>query len=81
MRSDACQFFYECRNCKTLLRPKRGDCYVFCSYGSVKCVLRMLEIQGFGLRDDQWTCTICQFSPLNRKMAVSVPISFMGLPS
>jgi hypothetical protein len=33
----ACQFFYECVNCKTLLRPKSGDCCVFCSYGSVKC--------------------------------------------
>ncbi|HEV8330350.1 MAG TPA: GDCCVxC domain-containing (seleno)protein [Steroidobacteraceae bacterium] len=21
----------------TVLRPKRGDCCVFCSYGSVKC--------------------------------------------
>jgi len=37
MPTDACQFFYECRNCKTLLRPKHGDCCVFCSYGSVRC--------------------------------------------
>jgi hypothetical protein len=37
MPTDACQFFYECVNCKTLLRPKSGDCCVFCSYGSVKC--------------------------------------------
>jgi hypothetical protein len=34
MPTDACQFFYECSNCKTLLRPKPGDCCVFCSYGS-----------------------------------------------
>ena len=27
----------ECERCKTLLRPKAGDCCVFCSYGSVKC--------------------------------------------
>jgi hypothetical protein len=33
----ACQFFYECARCKALLRPKPGDCCVFCSYGSVKC--------------------------------------------
>jgi hypothetical protein len=33
----ACQFFYECAARKTLLRPKAGDCCVFCSYGSVKC--------------------------------------------
>ena len=37
MPTDACQFFYECVSCKTLLRPKSGDCCVFCSYGSVKC--------------------------------------------
>jgi hypothetical protein len=37
MPTDACQFYYECTNCKTLLRPKAGDCCVFCSYGSVSC--------------------------------------------
>jgi len=37
MPTDACLFYYECRPCKTLLRPKAGDCCVFCSYGSVKC--------------------------------------------
>jgi hypothetical protein len=37
MPVDACQFFYECENCKTLLRPKPGHCCVFCSYGSVPC--------------------------------------------
>ncbi|MES2069312.1 MAG: GDCCVxC domain-containing (seleno)protein [Pseudomonadota bacterium] len=37
MPVDACQFFYECTLCKALLRPKAGDCCVFCSYGSVKC--------------------------------------------
>lgn len=37
MPTDACQFFYECEHCKAVLRPKPGDCCVFCSYGSVKC--------------------------------------------
>lgn len=37
MPTDACQFFYECENCHQLLRPKPGDCCVYCSYGSVKC--------------------------------------------
>ncbi|MCU0423757.1 MAG: MerC domain-containing protein [Bacteroidia bacterium] len=37
MSTDACQFFYECENCKTRLKPMQGDCCVFCSYGSVKC--------------------------------------------
>ena len=37
MPTDACQWYYECTSCKTLLKPKRGDCCVFCSYGTVKC--------------------------------------------
>ena len=37
MPTDACQFFYECENCNQLLRPKPGDCCVYCSFGSVKC--------------------------------------------
>lgn len=37
MPADACLFFYECEACNTLLRPKPGDCCVFCSYGTVKC--------------------------------------------
>ncbi len=37
MPVDACQFFYECGNCKALLRPNPGDCCVYCSFGSVKC--------------------------------------------
>jgi len=37
MPTDACQWFYECENCKVLLRPKAGDCCVFCSYGTNEC--------------------------------------------
>jgi hypothetical protein len=37
MPADACQYFYECTGCRTLLRPKSGDCCVFCSYGSQPC--------------------------------------------
>lgn len=37
MPVEACQFFYECNNCKQILQPKAGDCCVFCSYGDVKC--------------------------------------------
>ena len=37
MPTDACQFFYECESCQALLRPKPGDCCVFCSFGSIKC--------------------------------------------
>lgn len=37
MPTDACQFFYVCKGCGERLRPKPGDCCVFCSYGSVRC--------------------------------------------
>lgn len=37
MPTDACQWFYECHACHTLLLPKPGDCCVFCSYGTVPC--------------------------------------------
>ncbi|WP_309922264.1 MULTISPECIES: GDCCVxC domain-containing (seleno)protein [unclassified Arcicella] len=37
MPTDACQYFYECENCKQILKPNSGDCCVYCSYGTVKC--------------------------------------------
>jgi hypothetical protein len=37
MPTDACQFFYDCKGCGTRLKPKSGDCCVFCSYGNVPC--------------------------------------------
>jgi len=37
MPSDACMYFYDCPGCGACLRPKPGDCCVFCSYGSVPC--------------------------------------------
>ncbi len=43
MPTDACLFFYECTNCKVLLRPVSGDCCVFCSYGTEKCPPKQQE--------------------------------------
>ncbi|HFQ5338069.1 GDCCVxC domain-containing (seleno)protein [Vibrio parahaemolyticus] len=37
MPTDSCLYFYECKGCGELLKPKAGDCCVFCSYGSVPC--------------------------------------------
>ncbi|MEH6635190.1 MAG: GDCCVxC domain-containing (seleno)protein [Halioglobus sp.] len=37
MPMDACQWYYECESCRKLLKPKAGDCCVYCSYGSVNC--------------------------------------------
>ena len=43
MPTDACIYFYECKGCRTLLRPSPGYCCVFCSFGSVKCPPVQLE--------------------------------------
>jgi hypothetical protein len=37
MPIDSCQFFWECPNCSTVIKPKQGDCCVFCSYGDAAC--------------------------------------------
>lgn len=37
MPTDSCQYFYECEKCKLVLKPKQGDCCVYCSYGNVAC--------------------------------------------
>ena len=37
MPTDACQWLYDCTHCHAVLKPKPGDCCVFCSYGSIPC--------------------------------------------
>ena len=37
MPTDACLFFWDCPACGALIRPKPGDCCVFCSHGDVPC--------------------------------------------
>lgn len=37
MPTDACQYFYDCTHCGVVLKPEKGDCCVFCSYGTVPC--------------------------------------------
>jgi hypothetical protein len=37
MPTETCQIFYECKSCRLILKPRKGDCCVYCSYGSVKC--------------------------------------------
>ncbi|RKZ79576.1 MAG: hypothetical protein DRQ35_03990 [Gammaproteobacteria bacterium] len=46
MPTDACQWFFECPSCHTLLKPIQGDCCVFCSYGSVPCPPIQLQASG-----------------------------------
>lgn len=37
MPTDACQYFYDCPACEAVLKPKAGDCCVYCSYADVPC--------------------------------------------
>ncbi len=37
MPTDACQYYYACSACEALLKPKSGDCCVYCSYGDFAC--------------------------------------------
>lgn len=37
MPTNACVYFYECENCQSRIQPHKGDCCVYCSYGTVKC--------------------------------------------
>lgn len=37
MPTDVCQWFYDCPGCGAVLKPRQGDCCVYCSYGTVPC--------------------------------------------
>jgi hypothetical protein len=37
MPENACQRFYLCIGCGEMLKPKDGDCCVFCSYSDTVC--------------------------------------------
>jgi hypothetical protein len=37
MPENACQYFYTCTSCGTMLRPRQSDCCVFCSYSDQLC--------------------------------------------
>lgn len=45
MPTNACQYLYACPACGLELRPRPGDCCVFCSYGSVKCPPVQLQVE------------------------------------
>ena len=47
MPVDACQFFYDCPSCGTILRPLQGDDCVFCSFGTVDCPDKQLEARKY----------------------------------
>lgn len=56
MPTGACQHFYKqsfsaclqladkCQSCGEMLKPKEGDCCVFCSYANTKCPPKQMEV-------------------------------------
>lgn len=45
MPEDACQYFFRCPSCGKMLRPKDGDCCVFCSYSDAMCPPKTAELR------------------------------------
>lgn len=43
MPENACVRVFDCAKCEFQIRPKAGDCCVFCSYGSSSCPPRQQE--------------------------------------
>jgi len=43
MPANACWYVYTCGHCGAILRPRPGDCCVFCSYGTVPCPPKQAE--------------------------------------
>jgi len=44
MPVDACLYYFVCPACERLLKPRSGDCCVFCSYGDQPCPPRLAPI-------------------------------------
>jgi len=44
MPMDACRCSYACEGCGEILRPRAGDCCVFCSYGDSVCPPRQIAV-------------------------------------
>ena len=55
MPTDACQILYTCKLCGLEMRPKQGDCCVYCSYGSVPCP-PMQEARQRGTTETKFGC-------------------------
>jgi hypothetical protein len=44
MPENACVHFFTCPGCHTVLRPRAGECCVFCSYADAICPPRQRGI-------------------------------------
>lgn len=43
MAAYSCAVVFVCHGCGTTLRPREGDCCVFCTYGSAPCPAIQME--------------------------------------
>lgn len=41
--SNECMYFYECKSCKEIIKSKKWDCCVFCSYWDIECIPKQKE--------------------------------------
>ena len=55
MPTDACQYYYDCKNCRAVLKPKSGDCCVYCSFGDVACP-PVQDMRSAGVEADSACC-------------------------
>jgi hypothetical protein len=46
MPMNSCQYYCRCTHCGAILKPKAGNCCVYCSYGDIPCPSVQNE-QGF----------------------------------
>jgi hypothetical protein len=46
MPTNACEHFYVCEGCQALLKPRSGDCCVFCSYADQACPPKQMVCLG-----------------------------------
>jgi hypothetical protein len=52
MPTDACRYVYQCPGCAAVIKPKPGDCCVFCSYGDTPCPpIQEARADGRAMRD------------------------------
>lgn len=70
MPLDACVYLYECRSCKNLMTPQRGDCCIFCSRGTHPCPTSQKESRSYRvIRKQEQAALESSHYEKNRSMA------------
>lgn len=45
MQANSCRFFHKCVQCKKTIKPPKGECCVFCAYGTNDCPSKQVHQQ------------------------------------